>query len=117
MSIDPTNIYVLKCREYYKIGCTSKIEKRIRGIASSLPFEIEILQNYKPTFPKMNKWDKKSAIRKVEKHLHIHLKSKRVRGEWFLLNDEDLKNIPSLIKESLLKPDNGKEKFIEVIIK
>lgn|SRR3990167_6368738 len=111
-----TNVYVLKCREFYKIGSSSGVHKRHYGISTTIPFEVELFYNFKPTFKKSDKYDRGDSVRKIEKYLHQAFIHKRVRGEWFLLNEEDLKKIPDLIQEAMKKKDNNKEIKIEVSI-
>ena len=82
-----TYIYVMidYNTNYYKIGRSNKPEIREKT-----------LQSEKPTIELLGKWEAKVQ---TEKLLHNHFDNKRVRGEWFDLSAEDLKNIPNLIKE------------------
>ena len=110
----PTNIYVIKCREFYKIGVTNCVERRHKGIGILLPFDMELVLNFKPSLSKLDKYDKRREVRRIEKFLHHHFQMKRVKGEWFLLNEEDLSIIPSLIKQAMMKQVSKKEIVIEV---
>lgn len=112
---NPTNIYVMKCREFYKIGVSCRVEKRRYSISSGLPFDVELIANYKPNIKFYDRYDLRRAVGKIERFLHHTFASKRVKGEWFLLSDEELSSIPDLIKQALLtKPNCIKEIPIEV---
>ena len=110
----PTNIYVMKCREFYKIGVSNSVNKRHYNLSSSLPFEIEILANYKPNIIGLDKYDRGRAVRKIEKALHTHFSAKRVRGEWFLLSPDDLNKIPEIIENGLSFEKKTREVSIKV---
>ena len=75
-------VYIVKCRRYYKIGVSNNIKSRINDLQVGNPFKISLykLYSYHNAFNK-------------EKELHIKYKSKCHTGEWFLLNQEDLKEI------------------------
>jgi excisionase family DNA binding protein len=75
-------VYVIRFREFFKIGCTQNIRNRLAEISIGLPEEPEIF----------------TIIQcddhfKVEKQLHNAFANKRVRGEWFALDSSDLKLI------------------------
>lgn len=65
-----------------KIGRSQDLEKRLQLFAVKLPFEIELLR-YIKTY----------NFEKIELELHGYYASKRVNGEWFKLNEEDINNI------------------------
>lgn len=111
---EPKNIYVFKCREFYKIGIANHVHGRSVEIGTQIPFEIEVVANYKPKLVGFAKYDKTKAIRKIEKFLHHTFMSKRVKGEWFLLNDDDLKSIPNLIEVGLSKSRDLIEVLVDV---
>jgi len=75
-------IYVFKCGELYKIGKSKNPEERKNYLQKNTPFEIEIIfiQDV------LN-------MTSVEYHLQEMFKDKRIRGEWFLLNSEDILKI------------------------
>lgn len=82
-------VYVMECREtcYYKIGISKEnIQKRMRGIQSSSPFEISIylgrrIPNYKA----------------IEVMLHQYYSSQNIRGEWFSFLEHELPDIDRVI--------------------
>jgi len=67
---------------YYKIGKTTQPRKRLRKLSVVLPFDINVLHLI-PT----------NDMSFVEKHLHEKYQHKRVRGEWFALSIDDVKEI------------------------
>lgn len=79
-------VYILKMGDCYKIGYSTKLEKRIEDIVKEysnkkpeLPYRIDImhyviLENSK----------------KVERELHNRFRSKRLRGEWFKLTENEV---------------------------
>jgi hypothetical protein len=73
-------IYVIKCNEYYKIGSSRDgVEKRLNGMQTGNPYELLIVAKYCVT-----------DYLQAEALLHKYFKDKRVRGEWFKLDKEDL---------------------------
>jgi hypothetical protein len=83
-------VYVLKKGDIYKIGCTKNLEQRTRvlnnmngGLGCSILIKSEFYQ-------------------KIEKTLHSIFKSKRGIGEWFRLNENDLKRIKELYSDNLI---------------
>ena len=73
---------------FYKIGLATHLDGRIKGHQTSSPFEIRLAIAY--FVPNM---------RAEERTLHALFAHKRVRGEWFQLDREDLELIA---KRSLL---------------
>lgn len=74
-------VYILKHigGTHYKIGCTSKPDDRLHTFEVKLPFPVayEVLIKCEDRFT-------------LEKELHKHFASKRVDGEWFSLDEDDL---------------------------
>lgn len=73
-------IYVLEGGGYHKIGRTTNLDGRMKQIVSKLPFEVTLL--YKIFYPEQ--------LPGVERGLHEKFADKRVNGEWFKLDEEDL---------------------------
>lgn len=66
----------------YKIGFTKRdINLRIKQLQTGCPDEIVLARKYEC-----------ENYQKVEKWLHKQHNSKRVEGEWFLLEDADVYN-------------------------
>lgn len=70
---------------YYKIGRTKNPANRIKTFKVKLPFEIEYVAIIQT-----------NDMYALEKELHKKYKPKKVNGEWFSLNDDDLNYIKSL---------------------
>jgi len=66
----------------YKIGHTRRtVEQRIKEFRTGNASEFNICSVFE------SKWGTK-----IESHLHRRLKEKKVNGEWFSLDDNDVKN-------------------------
>lgn len=81
-------VYLLAGNDYYKIGQTNDIKRRIGQISPKLPFEVEVLC----VIPTNN-------AHKLEADLHNLYKEKRTNGEWFELNEADVEYIRRLADE------------------
>jgi hypothetical protein len=81
----PGYVYVVGNRKHglYKIGMTTREpDQRIAEFAPKLPFEVKLLMVIESETPM-----------EMEAKLHTVFSHKRVRGEWFELNDADLASI------------------------
>lgn len=74
-------VYLVKLDKHYKIGIAQCPEQRLREF-TLLPYKLEDI-----------KIAKVKDNQQVEKDLHEKYKDKRVRGEWFKLNDIEVKEI------------------------
>lgn len=75
-------VYLLSNGDYYKIGITKGcIEKRIKALQTGNPNEITLINSYQT-----------NNYRKVESWFHRHYKLKRLEGEWFALEQDDIDN-------------------------
>ena len=72
------NLYLIKCRQYYKIGVANDIESRLAQLSTGNPFPLEVELYY--VF---------ENAEVVERAVHQKFKAKRERGEWFSLSAED----------------------------
>lgn len=71
-------VYVIKCNEYYKIGCSREgVEKRLKAMQTGNPYELELIMMIKT-----------SNYPKTELFLHKRFDKYRIRGEWFKLSEE-----------------------------
>lgn len=75
-------IYLIKCGEFYKIGVTQKLEKRLNGLKTANPHPLELLKTWK--------YDPWSLVRKIEKMLHRHYKPYHHHLEWFKLPEDEV---------------------------
>lgn len=82
---DTGYIYIIKVKgfHYYKIGKTIGLpETRMSKMQVGLPFDLELIDS----------WEKKNHS-VIESHLHKKFSRKRIRGEWFVFSDEELKYV------------------------
>lgn len=87
-NIESGSIYLLKgnsCNKYYKIGKAQDPISRTDTLTVKLPFEVELIHTVKS--------DQHS---KLESFLHRKFSDKRVNGEWFDLNQDDVEYIKNL---------------------
>jgi hypothetical protein len=76
------NVYLLNAwgTDRYKIGITKgDVEKRVKQLQTGCPDEIVICQVYSC-----------KHYRKLESWMHRVYGPKRIEGEWFVLEDEDV---------------------------
>lgn len=79
-------VYLVKLDKHYKIGISKSPNDRLKEF-TLLPYELETV-----LIEKVKGYDKR------EKELHEHFANKRVRGEWFELNEEDVVYIKQYLK-------------------
>lgn len=79
-------IYLITSKDgLYKIGLSKDVMSRIKTLGVTLPFEIEPIHTIKT-----------DDMVGLEKELHSRFESKRIRGEWFALETDDVEYIKSL---------------------
>lgn len=70
--------YIIKCEEYYKIGRTKNLKKRLSTYKTHNPI-VKLIKTFDGDY---------------EKSLHKHFKKHRIdKREWFRLTEEDIENI------------------------
>ena len=79
-------IYIIKCNEFYKIGIANDLDSRISSLQTGNPYILEIY------FAKKHR-----LAEQLEKYLHNHFIKKQISGEWFKLNENDLKEAKNII--------------------
>lgn len=80
---DRGTVYVVSDgRGHFKIGKTTNLEKRIQGLSCGLPFDLIVVHRYQTL-----------TMSKEEARWHAFFSEKRVRGEWFLLSEQDIELI------------------------
>lgn len=79
-------VYVVKCAGYYKIGATRNATQRIARFETSYPHDL-----------KVHRVARVENMSLVESSLHTRFAAKRVKGEWFNLDSNDLRVIARLL--------------------
>lgn len=83
-------VYLLKCQDKYKIGIAKDGGKsRIKGLQTGNPEDIEVVTQFLSVFPS-----------KLETILHKHFQMERKRGEWFLLNQDQVNSFIELCEKN-----------------
>ena len=81
------SVYDNHGERFYKIGFTKKsVESRVKQLQTGNYSKIEIDYVY----------ESDDYIVSIESRLHKHFDSKRISGEWFDLDREDIKEFPTL---------------------
>ena len=70
-------VYLITEGTNQKIGVAQDVEKRVIGMQTSCPYELKIVATYAP---------KAMPAFDLEKMLHSHYESNRLKGEWFSTN-------------------------------
>jgi Meiotically up-regulated gene 113 len=78
-------VYLIRCGPYYKIGRTKDLSTRIPQLAIQLPHPLLIVH----TIPTDNPIE-------LETELHDQFSEKRLNGEWFALDRDDVEEITGL---------------------
>lgn len=78
---NPGYVYLMHAvgTEWYKIGFSVNPEQRSEALAAKAPYDVEIVHMVQV-----------SDMRSVESYWHERFASKRVNGEWFTLDDDDI---------------------------
>lgn len=83
----PGYIYVIKQDKYYKIGKSRGKKGLKKRYATENPNPLEVLI-----------CKKVSDYSEIEKKIHKKFEKKRFRGEWFLLDGDDVQEIKDILK-------------------
>ena len=91
ISDEVCNLYLMhdSTNNYYKIGISNSPEYREKTLQSEKPTIVLLCSK---SFPK------RKIAEILEKTLHDAYSNKRIRGEWFNLNEEDVKDIFYILK-------------------
>ena len=87
------HVYIATDGTYCKIGYSSDVAERVRILNTSSPNEIQLLYAFKCFDPNL-----------VEAHLHDKFKRQQVKGEWFVLYQDDLSQIITYARTKLIDP-------------
>jgi len=79
-------VYLFRSPHGFKIGCARDTRRRFLEIVTLVPFELSI----EHTIPAPDMYAAEWA-------LHGHFQAKRIRGEWFLLDESDVAEIKRMV--------------------
>jgi len=77
-----SGIYIIEMKGVFKIGMSSNVHERIHQIIGGLPYQGDLVALIQT-----------EQARNIEYELHKEFAAKRLNGEWFSLDQADLKNI------------------------
>lgn len=78
-------LYLIQCKDYYKIGIASDVSSRLASLQTGNPFMLNLVCDYG--------FDNAEII---ERSLHQRYRCKRGIGEWFTLNEKDINDISTV---------------------
>jgi hypothetical protein len=84
------HVYVIRDKNFYKIGSTKNLVDRMKNYNTHNPNEI-VLELYRLV----------NNYQTLEKLLHETFSAKRVRGEWFELTSSDLDEIQKIMEKAI----------------
>jgi len=101
-------LYLIKGGEYTKIGVAENPDKRLKEISTGCPFKPEIIAT--------KQLGKLCYL--VERYLHIKYTEECTNGEWFELEESDIryiKNTPNdqLVKDAAMTIAKNKQEYVE----
>lgn len=82
-------VYVIKCREFYKIGKADEVESRIKDLQIGCPYKLELLHKFELESP--------AKACQLEAELHRVFYKKNGIGEWFKLTLNEIEELKSYI--------------------
>lgn len=85
-------VYLLRSKDYHKIGITKDVEYRLKQLQTASPYEIKVITAIKI-----------DNAEKLEKELHKRYSANHIRGEWFELPTSEV----DALREELERLDNG----------
>jgi len=81
-----TDLYLIRCLQFVKIGTTANLSERLRSIKSGNPFEL-----------KLEYYGVGEGYR--EEYWHTVFKDRHHQGEWYWLTDEDIEKVKQYREE------------------
>ena len=79
-------IYLIKCGRFHKIGKASDVLNRLQTLQTGNPYKLKIIHTFKA-----------KDYSKAERLLHARYNYWRRRGEWFELNENQIKEITRVV--------------------
>ena len=97
----PTNdaehhaVYIVQCGDFYKIGITTDIARRISNMRSNNPYKFDII---------LERWclSKTRALR-IERLSHRRLAKWAHSGEWFHISDSEATQVLKIAADSIIR--------------
>jgi hypothetical protein len=83
-----TIVYILKCNEFYKIGSTSDLRRRLIALRTGNPYPITLIHSYDVPV------SSEAALHDLLSEIGCH-----ERGEWFKLSEELLITVLQFFRE------------------
>jgi Meiotically up-regulated gene 113 len=99
-------VYLVKCGDFYKIGISKKLDKRLETLQTSNPHPIELIKSWK--------YDPWHLVIKIERLLHKHFKPYHHKLEWFQLPEVEVARLCSA--KSLIRNHYAHGLPIEIFI-
>ncbi|HIC10926.1 MAG TPA: GIY-YIG nuclease family protein, partial [Campylobacterales bacterium] len=85
-------IYVITDGEFYKIGATKNINRRIEILQMGNPRPLKLV--YQKETPN-------NRAKEIEHYLHKYFSDKNILGEWFKLSEDDINQIETIVNQRL----------------
>lgn len=79
-------VYLIKCKQFYKIGYTHRLASRVYAMRVNNPFDVEVVRVIESY-----------AAKEIEEKLHIACAKYHHRGEWFKLTPKAVQELISLM--------------------
>lgn len=80
-------LYLIECQGFLKIGVAYDVLRRVAELSTGNPFELKVLAIYGYENAQV-----------VEGSLHQRFSTKQVRGEWFSLDENDVRDFHTLCR-------------------
>ena len=86
------SIYIIQCRDsdYYKIGMTGDVYKRLHSLQDGCPYELRLIGD----------WCVADAC-SLEVYIHDIFHNYRIRGEWYELSNYHLERLVNSLKKEV----------------
>ena len=94
----PRYLYIVRCCpfNYYKIGITNNIEKRIKTLQIGCPFELKFIIAVEADMEDFLGRE----IAYLEKFLHGNYEHLKLKGEWFKLSEKHISDICCFLNDN-----------------
>jgi len=88
----PGVVYLLRMGQQFKIGLTRNLQQRLQALRQKCHADLELIHSIPTLDP-----------RRLEAFYHSHFASKRINGEWFRLDEEDVQAFIAVAQEQPLE--------------